>query len=117
MRFLLDEDVDARVVGVLVGGGHDAWTVVDAGLSSVDDETVAIYGHSKQAAVVTHDREFSRWRKRNCIGRHVFLKCDEPDARDLLEAHMDELVDILQRFEDVYCELSPSGLSISLQWK
>jgi predicted nuclease of predicted toxin-antitoxin system len=117
VRFLLDEDVDARVVGVLVSGGHEAWSVVEAGLSSVNDEIVAIYGHTKRAAVLTHDKEFSRWRKRNCIGQHVFLKCEEPDARDLIEAHMDDLVEILDRFDDVYCELSQSGLSIVWQWK
>jgi hypothetical protein len=34
MRFLLDEDIDARAVGTLLRNhGHQCWTIVDAGLS------------------------------------------------------------------------------------
>lgn len=116
MRFVLDEDVDARVVGVLVGKGHEAWTIPDATLSASDDETVAIYGHTKNAVVVTHDREFSRWRRSNCIGKHLFLRCDEPDARALLEREIDILVPILERYDDAFCELSKSGFEFQFTW-
>ena len=116
MRFVLDEDVDASVVGALVSLGHEAWTVPQSGLQSVNDETVAVYGHQRSATVITHDKEFSAWRKRNCVGRHLQLKCDEPDAVELVERHMAGIVAVMERYEDIFCELGWSGASYIFQW-
>jgi hypothetical protein len=48
MRFVLDEDVDAKAVGsFLRGHGHECWTVVDAGLGGADDDAVSIYADNR----------------------------------------------------------------------
>lgn len=116
MRFLLDEDVDAQVVSVLVKQGHQTWTVPQASLSAVTDEVVAVYGHQRGAVVVTHDREFSRWRRKRCVGQHLYLRCEEPDAEALLEKHLPDLVPVFERYTDVFAELSPGGLWFAWDW-
>lgn len=80
MRFVLDQDVDANLVGVLVSAGHQAWTVASAGIPDAADDDISVYAAEKNAVLVTHDDEFSARRRRNPHGRHVQLGCTEPDA-------------------------------------
>lgn len=116
MRFVLDEDVDAALQGVLTNLGHEAWTVPAAGLQSDTDEAVAVYAHTHgNAVVVTHDREFSSWRRRRCVGRHLYLKCNEWDAAPLVSGHIDSVVDIMQRHDDLFCRLSRDGVDFKFQ--
>ena len=71
----------------------------------------------QKAAIVTHDREFSARRRRNTIGMHIFLDCLEPDAVDLMEQHLDDIVDALERSHgDLFVRLSPTRLDISHNW-
>jgi len=71
---------------------------------------------AKKAVVVTHDRKFSV-RRRNTIGMHIFLDCLEPDAVDLMEHHLDDIVDALERSHgDLFVRLSPARLDISHNW-
>ncbi|GAA1911327.1 hypothetical protein GCM10009737_10940 [Nocardioides lentus] len=116
MRFVLDEDVDASVVRVLFDAGHDGWTIQNAGLGAVPDEVVAVYGHEQDAVVVTHDEEFSRWRKKNCVGKHLFLRCEEPDAAELIEKNLADIVPVMERYTDLYAQLSQSTLTFTWQW-
>jgi hypothetical protein len=60
------------------------------------DDALTIYAQAKKAVVVTHDREFSARRRRNTIGLHIFLDCLEPDAVDLMEQHLDDIVEALE---------------------
>jgi hypothetical protein len=48
------------------------------------------------AVLVTHDREFTRRRMQNTIGRHVRLDCEQPDAVALIGVHLGELVAALE---------------------
>lgn len=100
MRFVLDEDVDAQAVGSLLRErGHDCWTVVDAGLGGADDDAVAIYADDHDAALLTHDAEATRRRRRFTFGRQVHLRCAQLVAAELLERHLDDLLVALERHE------------------
>jgi len=93
MRFVLDEDVDVQLVGsFLRQRGHECWSVVDAGLGGADDDAVAIYADDRNAVLITHDADATRRRRRFKFGRHVFRRCHQLEAVELLEIHIDELV-------------------------
>lgn len=113
MRFLLDNDVDAGVLGVLMQAGHEAFTAAQVGLAGVDaakDDFVSVAAQDTyQATVVTHDREFTLRRKRNTFGRHVLLRCSQPDAVEVVADHIDEIVDKASSREDVVVEVSHEG--------
>ncbi|MCL1601015.1 MAG: DUF5615 family PIN-like protein [Actinomycetia bacterium] len=93
MRFVLDEDVDAQLLGsFLRQRGHECWSVVEAGLGGADDDAVAIYADDRDAVLITHDADATRRRRKFTFGRHVFLRCHQLEAVELLEIHIDELV-------------------------
>jgi hypothetical protein len=81
---MLDNDVDAGVVRVIVRAGHDCWRGAAAGVTTEDDD-LSVYAENQGAVVVTHDREFTERRKRNTFGKHDGLKCLQPDACDVLK--------------------------------
>lgn len=116
MRFVLDQDVDAGLVGVLVKRGHKAWTVASAGISDASDDDISVYAAKLGAVVVTHDEEFSARRRRNPHGRHLQLGCSEPDAISVVTAKLDELVQAMTPFQDVFVYLSKSELAVHLKW-
>ena len=116
MKFVLDQDVDARVGAFLISRGHDAWTASDAGLFDASDDDLTIYAASKEATLVTHDREFSSRRRRNPHGRHVELGCREPDAVEVLTECLDQVVEALTPFTDVFAYVSREGVAIHLRW-
>lgn len=112
MRFVLDEDVDAEVVGsFLRGRGHECWTVVDAGLGGADDDAVAIYADDRGGILVTHDAEATRRRRKFTFGRPVFLRCHQLEAIELLEGHVAELELELQRHHMGVFEVRRSGVT------
>ena len=55
LRFVLDHDVDARVVALLRKSGHECWTVGDAGLALASDDDVSVYCDNQKAVLITHD--------------------------------------------------------------
>ncbi len=98
MRFVLDEDVDARAVGTFLRRrGHERWSVVEAGLGGADDDAVAIYADDRQAVLLTHDVDATRRRRRFTFGHHVLLRCHQLEAVMLLERHLDEPVELIGR--------------------
>ena len=112
MRFVLDEDVDARAVGTLLRNHrHECWTIVDAGLSGADDDAVAAYADNRGAVLITHDAEATRRRRQFTFGRHVFLRCHQLEAADLLEGHLTELVEALGRHEMGVFVVSTGGVA------
>jgi predicted nuclease of predicted toxin-antitoxin system len=117
VRFFLDQDVDARLRRLLINRGHQCWTADQANLPSAIDDALTIYAQSKNAVVVTHDREFSARRRRNTIGLHVFLDCLEPDAVDLVATHLDAIVEQLERASDLFVRVSPNRLETSHSWE
>lgn len=115
MRFLLDNDVDIAVCALLHRLGHECWSAAAAGLAGEDaaeDDDVTVYADEKGAVVITHDREFSLRRRRNTFGRHVWLRCLEPMAVEVLASHLDELVRLLEEMAVVVIEVRPDSLIV-----
>ena len=109
MRFLLDNDVDAAVRRVLINAGHEAWTADQAGLAGPDaamDDDLSIYAQNRSAVVMTHDREFSERRIRNTFGRHVWLRCEQPDAALLVAIQLESLITVLESRATLVVEVS-----------
>ncbi len=106
MRFVLDEDVDAKAVGSFFRRrGHECWSVVDAGLGGADDDAVAAYADDRDAVLITHDVDATRRRRKFTFGRHVFLRCHQLEAVELLGLHLEDLVREVQRHETGVFEL------------
>jgi predicted nuclease of predicted toxin-antitoxin system len=108
---VLDNDVDARLVGVFVRAGHECWRGAVAGYSESDDDELAVYADNKAAILITHDREFTVRRKRNTIGKHVRLKCSQPDACDVVERQMQTMVEMLSVQGDFVVEVSTNQVT------
>lgn len=113
MRFLLDNDVAVAVRRVLLDVGHECWTAAEANLHDAPDDALAVYAADRSAALVSHDAEFARRRRRNTIGQHVWLRCTEPQAAAVLAQHLTEVVDVLGRMSDVVIEVRPESLLVS----
>lgn len=97
MRFVLDEDVDVQLVGsFLRRRGYECWSVVDAGFGGADDDAVSIYADDRDAVLISHDADATRRRRRFMFGRHVYLRCHQLEAVELLEIHIEELVTQLE---------------------
>ena len=60
--------------------------------------------------IVTHDSEFTERRKKNCIWKHVRLDCEQPDGPGLLAIALDEMVQLLERHENITIEAKPDGI-------
>jgi predicted nuclease of predicted toxin-antitoxin system len=117
LRFFCDHDVDAEVAGRLRELGHNAWTAAEAGLNRARDDELTVYADDKQAALLTHDREFSRRRRRNVVGWHIQLRCDGWDAADLLEKHLPAILDMLGSSDDLFIVVSHAGIQASRAWE
>jgi predicted nuclease of predicted toxin-antitoxin system len=113
LRFVCDQDVDARVAVVLRQRGHDAWTAGNAGLARAGDDALTVYSDDQDAVLITHDIEFSKRRRRNVVGRHVFLRCNEWDGPEVIACHLAEIVPVLERHRDIWVKLS---LGIEPEW-
>lgn len=117
MRFVLDHDVDAAVAAVLRQAGHEAWTAGSAGLSRVSDDELTVYADEHHAALLTHDGEFSKRRKNNVVGQHVWLRCVDLDAADLVAERLPEIVPLLERHDHIWMRVSSRGVDLSFSWK
>jgi hypothetical protein len=111
VRFVLDHDVDVRVGAVLRQAGHECWPSTAGLAASADDDAVAVYADDRQAVLLTHDREFTRRRMQNTIGRHARLDCEQPDAMAIIGAHLGELVAALEHAHDVVIVVSAAGVT------
>lgn len=108
MRFVLDQDVDVATRAWLVQQGNEAWTAAQAGMPLATDDDLTVYATDQNAVLVTHDREFSQRRRRNVVGRHIWLQCDEWDAVELLERDWSAVFTALEREVDLWIHLRRS---------
>lgn len=68
--------------------------------------------------LISHDKEFSKRRQRNVVGRHIFLRCKEWDAAELLAQHLDDVLPVLGRHRDVWVRLSlDERPQLSFEWQ
>lgn len=117
MRFYLDNDVDARCRRPLEAVGHHAWTAAQAGRPDAPDDDQTIYATGRGAVLVTHDREFTERRKRNTIGGHLRLCCEQPDGPEILGRWLDDLVPILEHRANVVVEVQAVGYAVYVDWR
>lgn len=94
MRFVLDRDVDIRVRRVLTARSHEAW---QAPPHLERDDDISAYADDKNAAVITHDVEFTYRRRRHTFGQHIRLMCEQTDAVKVMELHHDELIELMSK--------------------
>jgi predicted nuclease of predicted toxin-antitoxin system len=113
LRFILDNDVAVTVRAVLLDARHECWTAADANLYDAQDDVLAVYASDRGAALVSHDAEFARRRRRNTAGQHVWLRCTEPQAPEVLARHLAEIVEVLVRMPDVVVEVRPDSVIVS----
>lgn len=118
MRFVCDHDVDARVATTLRRLGHEAWTAGEAGLARAADDDLTVYADNHDAVLLSHDVEFSKRRRRNVIGRHVWLRCNEWEAAELVATCLDDLLPILARHRHVWVRVSCGNqIDLSFDWR
>ncbi len=113
MRFFLDQHVDARLCRLLSAAGHHCWTAYDANLSAEADAQLTVYAEHKRAVLVTLDREFSQRRRHHIIGRHVRLRCDDVQAPAVMMHHLNDLLPVLERHDELFVEVSWEGYRIT----
>ncbi len=52
------------------------------------------------------------------IGQHIYLKCKEWDAADVLDNNLDEILVVLTRRPDIWIRLSPDAeYKLSFKWE
>ena len=52
------------------------------------------------------------------IGQHIYLKCKEWNAVDVLDDNLDEILTVLARRPDVWIRLSPDAeYKLSFKWE
>lgn len=116
-RFFLDHDVPASVARVLHAEGYECWTASEAGLATEgQDDNLTVYADEKNAVLVTMDREFSLRRRTNSIGRHIWLRCPEPDAAALLRSKLGQVLPYLER-DNVTITVSERGIRLHSGWE
>ena len=96
MRFLLDHDVDAAVGRMLRHHGHECWTAGSAGLARAKDDELTVWAVEHQAVLVSTDTEFSQRRMQNAIGRHVWLRCNDWEASEVLANQLGNALNLLE---------------------
>lgn len=88
MKIKLDENLPARMVGVLASHGHDVHTVSDENLAGHPDEDIWAAVRVEERFLNTQDMDFSDAR-RFTPGTHaglLLLRLREPGAKALLAA-------------------------------
>jgi predicted nuclease of predicted toxin-antitoxin system len=116
VRFFLDNDVPVSVGRMLRRHGHACWTAAEAGLADEgQDDNLSVYADVRDAVLITLDREFTLRRRHNPIGRHVRLRCPEPEAAPVLSAKLDEVLAYLQR-EHVTVSVSKHEVRADSAW-
>ena len=116
MRFFLDNDVPVSVGTMLRRNGHFCWTAHDAGLADEgEDDNLTVYAVKHEAVLVSLDVQFMRRRRANAIGRHVRLRCPEPEAAKVLAGHLKEVLEYLER-DHVTVTVSHHGVKADSEW-
>lgn len=117
MHFILDHNVDSAVGKMLRRRGHTVETASELGVREALDDDLTVLADERGAALVTHDRAFSQRRRRNAIGRHLWLHCAEFTAADLLERDLDLVIAMLGSRANCVVALSANGVELSGEWK
>lgn len=115
MRFLLDNDVPVSVRTMLQRESHEAWSAYEAGLAYAEDDELTVYAGRQDAALISLDANFMQRRRKNAVGRHVRLRCIEPEAAALLRDRLKEVLEYLER-DHVTVTVSKEGVKADSGW-
>jgi hypothetical protein len=74
-------------------------------------------GSRPGAALVSTDAEFGRRRMSNATGHHVWLKCPDWDASDVLAKHLTDVIARLTARPDLTVRVSPDTVIDSSDWR
>jgi hypothetical protein len=97
--------------------GYETWSAADAGLWNTADDDLAVYADEHRAALLTHDKAFSRRRQRNIIGSAITSGCAVPNGKPhLLRKHIDEIVQYLRAGPDIWIRISKTRFDVSRRW-
>lgn len=81
-----------------------------------EDDEQTVFATDRGAVVISCDREFSQRRRRNAIGRHVYLNCPKPEAAEIFARHLDVVVAHLSSAENVTVTVSRDKVSADYGW-
>jgi predicted nuclease of predicted toxin-antitoxin system len=115
LRFVLDEDLDARIVRAIESvqsGSHQCWTVPNAGLNSANDDDVSVYAHDRKAVLISHDQALIHRRQISNFGLLIWLKCDEPDGVAIIKKHLPEIIRLLNRRQNMILKVTALGVTV-----
>lgn len=96
--------------------GHECRAAGSAGLTRAKDDELTVWAAEHQAAIISTDGEFGQRRMQNAIGRHVWLRCIDWEASEILADHLNELLTLLQARSDLTVRVSKESLSDSSKW-
>jgi predicted nuclease of predicted toxin-antitoxin system len=115
VRFVLDNDVPVSVRAMLLHEGHEAWSAHEAGLAEAEDDDLTIYAARRRSVLVSLDAQFMQRRRANAIGRHVRLRCLEPEAAGVLRGHLKKVLEYLER-DHVTVTVSRDKVTADSDW-
>lgn len=75
-------------------------------MAKAGDDALTVYSDDHDAVLITHDVEFSQRRRRNVVGRHIYLRCNEWDAPEVINTHLAAVLPMLERHRDAWVKLS-----------
>ena len=103
IRFLIDENVTLDTARVLERRGHEVIYSRDVLAAAAPDQLIAILGKYESLVIVTHDRDFKRYRK--LLPEHERSRFTEGAGRLQLEvdysraaARLEEEIDVVEFF-------------------
>ena len=103
IRFLIDENVTADAARVLEQRGHEVVFSRNVLATAAPDQLLAILGKYESLVIVTHDRDFKRYRK--LLPEHERSRFSEGAGRLQLEvdysraaARIEEEIDVIEYF-------------------
>lgn len=90
--------------------GHEVISAGEARLAPAGDDDITVWAHGLGSVLITPDRRFSQRRAKNVIGKHVWMRCPDPDVADVLELHLKLVVEIAGHHQDVLMRVSKDSL-------
>jgi hypothetical protein len=110
--FYLDNDVDVGCAPVIRNLGHRCFTTAEAGRQRTEDEDQLIYAHDRGATFVTLDRGIYRRQLAHTMGRLIHFRCEHPDAVDVLDRWLPEVLANLAHREFVIVQMGVDSYDI-----
>jgi predicted nuclease of predicted toxin-antitoxin system len=115
--FCLDNNIAASVGHMLRRHGHHVVTAGEVRLAAGTDDDITVWAHNHGGVLVTTDREFSQRKARRVIGRHVWMRCPDPDVVEVLKDHLDAVIVFAERYQDVLMRISRDQFLTYFAWE